>query len=450
MEIEEVLAGLDQAHIESDFLVWEAERSRLSTDGSASAADSSLGSADCSRFEQVGPGPLAAVMLSSVGSLDRLSDAGVVGVLQALSRQMSFNAANVLEAVASVVNRYVAAYEDMEEAMVMAEAELRAALCLTRQAARDEIDLAYHVVSRTPALLTALRAGELDLRRVKVIVRESRDLNSEHARAVCNAVLTRAGGLTTGQLRAWIRRLRIDIAPDEALNRYKQAVEERCVTSELTEDGVAVLIASGLPPHLVAAFMNRLTRKAKSLRGPSEPRTIDQLRADAFIELMDGDESSGGKGVVDVRADLTTLMGLDAKAVELSGFGPVIADIGRQVTSRGITRHGGEWRFTITDSTGAALTTLTRRRPTASDRRIVESRDVACVFPGCRMPSTSCDLDHRVPFSEGGLTHPHQLVPLCRRDHVIRHKGWTHQTNGDGTIAWRSPFGVVYTTIRAP
>jgi hypothetical protein len=34
------------------------------------------------------------------------------------------------------------------------------------------------------------------------------------------------------------------------------------------------------------------------------------------------------------------------------------------------------------------------------------------VFPGCRMPATTCDIDHHTPWSQGGPTHTTKLDPL--------------------------------------
>jgi hypothetical protein len=43
------------------------------------------------------------------------------------------------------------------------------------------------------------------------------------------------------------------------------------------------------------------------------------------------------------------------------------------------------------------------------------------------MPSISCDLDHRVPWSEQQTTDVNNLAPLCRYHHRIRHQaGWRY------------------------
>ena len=76
------------------------------------------------------------------------------------------------------------------------------------------------------------------------------------------------------------------------------------------------------------------------------------------------------------------------------------------------------WTFAVTAPDGAFHTGTTRRRPTAALQRQVEAAYPSCVFPGCRMPASECDLDHRVPYAEGGPTDADHLAPACRYDSV--------------------------------
>jgi hypothetical protein len=110
-----------------------------------------------------------------------------------------------------------------------------------------------------------------------------------------------------------------------------------------------------------------------------------------------------------------------------------------------------EWRYTISDTeTGHALFTgTTRRRPTAPQRRRIESRHPTCVYPGCRMPATESDLDHTTSWAEGGTTTDNNLAPLCRNDHGLKHNGWSYKVVDDEFV-WTSPLGHTYITEPAP
>jgi Domain of unknown function (DUF222) len=368
---------------------------------------------------------------------------GLVATLKARARVVAYHQARLLESMMAVVDEYASVDADVVLAMEGAAAEVRAALALTRRAAESDLDLAWTLRERLPEVLAAFKQGRIDLRRTWVLVQGTSHLDAVEAQRVVSEALGRAEGRTTGQLKAVLRRLCLEIDPDEAVRRHQSALQERRVVAELGENSTATVIASDLAPERVAAVMDRLTRIAHGLRRPGEVRTIDQLRADIFLDLLEGNASAQVRGTVDIRVDLATLVGLEERAAELAGWGPVVADIARQLTQR----HGPSWRVTVTDEDGGIVHSgVTRRRPSVQVQRLVESRDPTCVFPGCRRPSTTCDLDHRIRVVDGGGTDPDQLVPLCRHDHVIRHRhGWSHRRNPDGTHTWTSPLGVNYT-----
>jgi hypothetical protein len=220
--------------------------------------------------------------------------------------------------------------------------------------------------------------------------------------------------------------------------------------AEPTLDGTANLTGLDLPPDRVAAVTRRINGIARSLRGGGETRTMDQLRADVYLDLLQGTDHNGrSKGVVNMTVDLDTLTGLTEHPGELNGFTPIISDIARQIA---IHQPDAEWRYTVTDTqTGQAVTTgVTKRRPTGSQRRQVEARDRTCVFPGCRMPAADCDLDHTTTWAENGPTTPDNLATLCRRDHRLKHNGWTYLVLANGGLEWTSPLGHTYTTANVP
>lgn len=45
-----------------------------------------------------------------------------------------------------------------------------------------------------------------------------------------------------------------------------------------------------------------------------------------------------------------------------------------------------------------------------------------CVWPGCDV--ISCEVDHRIPWSEGGTTSPNNADPLCRRHNRLKTAGY--------------------------
>ena len=77
----------------------------------------------------------------------------------------------------------------------------------------------------------------------------------------------------------------------------------------------------------------------------------------------------------------------------------------------------------------------------------VRCRDLTCRWPGCDRPAVDCDLDHTIPYSQGGLTHAANLTCKCRLHHLVKtFWGWSEQQLPDGTLILKSPAGHTYVT----
>jgi len=405
-----------------------------------------------SGLDTMAPSPALGAVLGSI-DVDGVSGHDRVVVLRAQQRMASHFQAQVLAAMAAVA-QHMGDAEFADDAALAWDAsatEIRAALRLTRRSAESALDLAIGVRRRLPRVWDALSQGRIDQRRAQTIAHATSHLDEQTARRVVDAVIDDAPGLTTGQLAALLRRQCVEADPDSAQERYEEATEQRRVVAEASPDGTAHLLGMDLAPHRVAAVTRRINRLARGLNTADDSRTIDQLRADVFLDLLAGKHQSAKGGVIDLQVDLETLIGLTETPGDLAGFGPVVADIARQAAA---AQTDGEWRFSITDP-GTGLTIhngTTRRRPTASQRRSVEARDRTCIFPGCRMPATQCDLDHRTPWSQVRSTSIAGLDPTCRYDHItVRHRiGWSRQPLPGGDHLWTSPLGHTYTTSGKP
>ena len=60
---------------------------------------------------------------------------------------------------------------------------------------------------------------------------------------------------------------------------------------------------------------------------------------------------------------------------------------------------------------------------TAAQRRAVSARDRQCVARGCTRPPAFCDVHHLTHREDGGTTSVENLALLCRRHHVLWHRG---------------------------
>jgi hypothetical protein len=84
-------------------------------------------------------------------------------------------------------------------------------------------------------------------------------------------------------------------------------------------------------------------------------------------------------------------------------------------------------------------------------REFVAARDQTCRGPYCGQPAWSGDLDHTVPYDQGGLTCPCDLGALCRRHHRLKQRpGWTLAQPRPGVFSWTTPAGRTHMTQPVP
>ncbi len=358
-------------------------------------------------LDQLPPGPALAALLGAI-DCDEITAKNRVVVMRARQRLASHFAAQVYADMAAITDEMHEHEDNPRLAHESAAAEIRVALRLTRRPADDELNLAVDLRRRLPAVFRLLHEGLLDVRRARTIAHATSHLSPAAAQHIVAAIIDDAPNLTTGQLTARLRKLSIDLDPEGARDRYTHATQQRRLISEPSPDGTADLLGLDLPPAKVQEATNRINHIAKALHKRGETRTMDQLRADVFLDLLTGASPPVG-GTIHLRVDLTTLTELSETAGDLAGYGPVIADITRQVADKA---RSAQWRYTVTDPhTGQTHTGTTRRRPTNTQQRTIHTENPTCIFPGCRMPSIQSDLDHRIRHFDGGPTIIENLAP---------------------------------------
>ncbi len=398
------------------------------------------------RLETIPPGLELFAALESVDGA-ALSPDDRVAVIAARQRLVSWLQASTYADMAALVDQMpAAAAEDRREA---ATCEVGAALQLTRKAADIEMSLALDLAGRLPRVAELLAVGEIDLRRARTLVSATDHVDEDTARAVVEQVAREVSVWTSGQIWARLKTLCIKADPEASAKRYRKAVRGREVTAGTNPDGAMDIWASNLPVDKAAEAMDRINRIARFLNTGDELRSMDQLRADVFLDLLCGTIASAGQGgTVDITVDLATLTRLAEEPGELAGYGPVIADVARQLTDFS-PRATWQWTLRCPECAGIAEVGTTRRRPTATQARRVRARDRCCVFPGCRRPARDCDLDHICNWIHTGRTSVCGLALLCRYHHTRKHRdGWTYERLANGDYRWTSPTGHTYTTRR--
>ncbi len=236
------------------------------------------------------PGPVLAGLAGDrwEAGLGRLSDDELIGILRAGRRLASWAAAMELAATSDLWRRRTAE-EDAGDtgAAFHADAEVAAALTLTRRAADNLLALAA-ALDRLPLTRAALRAADIDLPRATVIADEVTGLTDAHAAAVEAAVIGAARAQTTGQLRVAVRRAVLAADPNAARERKEEALREARVERWTEPVGTAALAGRDLPPAEVLAADANLTALAKQLKAAGVEGTLDMLRAKIYLALLTG------------------------------------------------------------------------------------------------------------------------------------------------------------------
>lgn len=382
----------------------------------------------------VGLGLAAVVFMADRSSL---SGYDLVRLLEAEDRLVSAFQARRYQTITQISE----VFDDREASA----AEVGAALHLTRAASESEVKMADSL-TQLPNVLAALGTGAIDQRRARTIVEGVKDVQPETAATILDRVLPDAPDLTTGQLRARLARVCAELDPGSANDRYEAGVEQRRVVLSANPDTTANLAGYDLPPDLASAAAKRINWLARKARTKDDPRTLDQIRADVFLDLLTGrgqsvSQTGGPAGQVDIVADLRALNGESDTPGHIPGFGPVVAEIARKVAAHQVDCR---WEYTVTDQGRPIATGTIRRRPTAGMKRRIRAQHPTCVWPGCRMPARQSDLDHRHRWSDGGTTTVRNLAPLCDRHHELLDKGWRYEPTSTGDYRFVSPLGHTY------
>ena len=332
--------------------------------------------------------------------------------------------------------------------------ELAAALRLPERSVETLVAESAALQQDFPATRAALQSGAITYRHAKVLLDHSWSLPDEVRAEFEHVALPFAERLTVAKFDRKARILREQMQPESITTRTATAVQERTVEFSPDRDGMAWLSAH-LPADQALAIYNRVTDLARGLQGPEEDRTLTQLRADAFSDLLIHGETGRLKGVratVLVTVPVLTLLGSSDESATLEGYGPIDAE-----TARRLAAHAPSFiRILTHPETGAVLSVGRRRYAVPRDLRTwLLVRDKTCRFPGCSRAARFCEVDHTDDWQFGGETRYDNLAYLCKSHHNLKHHtGWTVEQIGDGVLEWTSPLGKKYvvepeTKIRA-
>jgi hypothetical protein len=334
-------------------------------------------------------------------------------------------------------------------------AEVAAAQRIGLGLAGSHVRFARAMHERLPLVGMVLSAGDIDYRLFQTIVYRTDLITDPDTLAALDGQLAsrapRWTSLSRGKLAREVDRI-VAKADQDAVRRRKERVEEREVTITDSGDGMAAIYGSvyATDGHLLEQRLDALA--ATVCR--DDPRTTAQRRADAMGVLAAGADRLGcqcgnpgcaartkpaSNVVVYVIADQATVEGRsDAPGYLIGGDDLIPADLVAELAASAKLRP-------LVNPVDAPPEQ--GYVPSAKLAKFVRCRDLTCRAPGCDVPASKCDIDHTVPYAEGGPTHASNLSCKCRTHHLAKtFWGWRDQQLPDGTLVWTLPDGQIYVT----
>jgi hypothetical protein len=339
-------------------------------------------------------------------------------------------------------------------------AEVGAELGISRGRASAQMNYGVELLERLPRLGATFAAGQIEFRAIAAVVFRTGLITDAE-------ILTRIDDALSRRARAWnaLSRKRLADAIDwlvaeldpAALRSARPAEQDRHIEFGPARDGMVEFWGAMRAPD--AAALERTLDRLSGAVCATDPRTKRQRRADALATLAGTtatmscecglsdcpatDATPPPAVVIHLIAETATSSGHGDTPAYLPGYGTVPPAMLRELAQRATLRPLNP---------SALMCPEARYRPSATLAEFIRCRDLHCRFPGCDKPAEYCDIDHTVPWHQGGLTHPCNLALLCRAHHLLKtfwtgRTGWSEQQRGDGTIVWTSPSGRSYTTV---
>ncbi|WP_395404043.1 DUF222 domain-containing protein [Arthrobacter sp. UC242_113] len=476
---------------------------------------------------------IGASALALAAELRRVADPGPAGAdsLQAEADPRGDQAEVCLDGLAGVARmearlaavkvNLAAGYAEAEEAMtppgasvqdrtvrrMSMTAEVAGALTVSEGSAERLLVESAKLTRDLPLTLAALGSGKLSWQHVRIMCEETDGLSPEAAAAFEAHFLDPdapnaargcpAGELTPGRFRAKARYWRERHHPVSIETRHVKSVKDRRLEYVPDRDGMAWFSAY-LPADKAAGIWNRTTAAARAMQGPTESRTLTQLRVDAFAtwlltaghpldgavdgpppdvlpadstparempasETPAGDALAGGVpsglmpagdalagGVpsptaqVLVTVPVFSMLGLSDEPATLDGYGPIPPSIARRLVADGAT----SFHRVLTDPRDGAPLEIGRTsyRLTKPMRQWLRLRDAKCTFPNCNNHSLDNEADHILAWAAGGGTGVANLGQPCPKHHRLKHAtAWRPVgATRDAPPGWISPSGRSY------
>lgn len=313
-----------------------------------------------------------------------------------------------------------------------------------RRLIADAVDL--HL--RLPRLWAGVRAGTVRVTHARWVAGATRDLSEAEAAWVDGEVVEAADGrLAWSRFELLVEGKVAAAAPELARAREEAAAKERCArASRVNKHGMATFVIKA-DAVTIAGIDAAVTAVAERLKESMPDAVVNDRRVAAAALLLNPaahpDPDRGldeSVGPVKVRVKVYLHLYADSPIARLEGHGPVT--VGRVMEMLADTAA----RVQVTPVLDVAgMAPVDAYEIPARLREAVRLVHPADVFPFAANTSRRMDLDHAVPYAQGGATGIGNLGPLTRTHHRIKtHAGWQVRHPFPGIVVWRDPYGAHY------
>ncbi len=336
-------------------------------------------------------------------------------------------------------------------------AEVAAALRISQGLAGSRLHYARAMREQLPQVAEVFKAGDIDMRLFQTMVYRTGLITDREVLAVVDgqlaAQVTRWPSLTKSRLAGKIDQIVAKADADAVRRRRERQAEREILFGDFVEGGLSEIQGSLF--SVDARAVDKALDALAATVCEHDPRTREQRRADAMGALAAradrlgcrcgrSDCVAGGRAavspvVIHVIAEQATVDGTgDAPGslVGADGLIPpeLIAELARSARLVSLVHP-----VDAPPESGYV--------PSKGLADFVRCRDLTCRWPGCDRPATECDLDHTIPYGDGGATHASNLKCYCRTHHLVKtFWGWHDQQLPDGTVILTAPSGQTYVT----
>ena len=293
-------------------------------------------------------------------------------------------------------------------------------------------------ISNLPKTLDAVREGRIGFAHAAIIARHGQAItHSESAEPFDETPFLKAAEQSSvsklwyHSMHAWHR-----ADPDGVASEQRRAAEERYL--RFSDPGAGTVYVKGAFDSAAGATIRTALEPYARPLADDDSRCLERRQADAWIELSAHALDTGTvpkhgtvRPHVQVTTTIETLQGLiGAPAGEMALSLPISSKtVQRLACDSSITRVilGAD---SVPIDAGRA-----KRVVSGGTRRVLETRDKHCRWPGCERPPSWTSAHHLMHWAQGGKTDLANMILLCQHHHWMVHEGgWCLSLAADGRV----------------